>query len=429
MYLKRRSLLLGGVSAGTAILVGAQSPHLGKLLRPRQSLASTGRSTDVQDFGALGDGTTDDTSSIQGAIDSVAKSGGGTVRFPSGTYLVSRAGKSAVAISLRTGVVLEGAGKTSVLKLREGSGGHLINAARVKSCAIRSLVLDGNRDHQPSTGHALRSGGVDGLNLENMIIRNAYHYGIGLQGGENRHVLIRDVVIHDCGGDGIDIKNKTSHDGIVRIENVSVRRWGLRRDRPTQAAIDCRGVVQLNNIRVSDPGAEDAVGVRMRHGEITDVHGRGAHGSQLADFEVRMGTGSAQIGVAVSARDIAVRDGTIYAGRRGLIVQDSGFRGSSLQVVACSEIGILIDAHRADLHGDAAIIAKSRVSGCGGNGIEIEADHVELIECQSVDNAGFGLLIKETAARTQVLGGSYSENERDAIIDRGLDSHVRTAAS
>lgn len=43
----------------------------------------------VKDFGAKGDGKTDDKSAIQAAIDAVNKAGGGIVRFPEGTYLVT----------------------------------------------------------------------------------------------------------------------------------------------------------------------------------------------------------------------------------------------------------------------------------------------------------------------------------------------------
>jgi polygalacturonase len=49
---------------------------------------------DVTTFGAIGDGTTDDTVAIQNAIDSLVTSPtstGGTVYFPVGDYLISAA--------------------------------------------------------------------------------------------------------------------------------------------------------------------------------------------------------------------------------------------------------------------------------------------------------------------------------------------------
>jgi polygalacturonase len=43
----------------------------------------------VKDFGAVGDGVTDDTATIQAAIDAVGASGGGLLLFPAGTYVVT----------------------------------------------------------------------------------------------------------------------------------------------------------------------------------------------------------------------------------------------------------------------------------------------------------------------------------------------------
>jgi hypothetical protein len=50
-------------------------------------LPSKGRTVNVKDFGAKGDGMTDDTQAIQLAINSL--SGGGIVRVPAGTYLLN----------------------------------------------------------------------------------------------------------------------------------------------------------------------------------------------------------------------------------------------------------------------------------------------------------------------------------------------------
>src|ERR1051325_3987365 len=70
----------------------------------------TGRVADVYDvraFGARGDGKTLDTASINKAIDAAAAAGGGTVRFPAGTYLsFSIHLKSNIALYLDQGATI-----------------------------------------------------------------------------------------------------------------------------------------------------------------------------------------------------------------------------------------------------------------------------------------------------------------------------------
>lgn len=63
-------------------------------------------------YGALGDGTTDDTAAIQEALDAAETAGGGTVFFPAGTY------KTTAALTVAAGVSLLGLGPAaSILKL------------------------------------------------------------------------------------------------------------------------------------------------------------------------------------------------------------------------------------------------------------------------------------------------------------------------
>src|SRR5215217_6593342 len=55
----------------------------------------------VRDFGATGNGSTNDSAAIQRAIDAAANAGGGIVQFPSGSY------KSANTIHLKSNITIQ----------------------------------------------------------------------------------------------------------------------------------------------------------------------------------------------------------------------------------------------------------------------------------------------------------------------------------
>src|SRR5215472_2456536 len=64
----------------------------------------------VTSYGAKGDGSTNDTAAIQGAIDACAVGQGGIVWFPAGRYVTT------LSLFVRAGsIVLEGVGYASVI--------------------------------------------------------------------------------------------------------------------------------------------------------------------------------------------------------------------------------------------------------------------------------------------------------------------------
>jgi hypothetical protein len=426
MVLTRRLFLIGTAASGGAVAFAAIQPRRDSAPQPSSTRQS--RTVSVSHFGARGDGLSDDRPAIQAAIDSISRAGGGTILFPAGTFLVSRTMPTAVAVTLRSGVILEGQGDSTIIKLKDGSGGHTINLTRERNCGLRNLVIDGNRTRQPSTGHAVRSGGVAGLTLQNLTIRNAFHYGIGLEGGSNRDVTIDRVAIHDVGGDGIDIKNRNNDDSTIVISNVSVRRWGLRTDKQTQAGIDCRSSIRLSNIDIAEPVAEDAVGVRMRQGEAGSINGLGGHNSSLESFKVRMGSGRSQIGINAVARSVTIANGSVAGGGRGLFVQGPAFKASEVRVSGCSETGIIIDANARGLDGDDAILSGCTIDGCRENGIEVEADDVQILNCSSRGNGAYGLVIRQSASATRVTGGNFSSNRAGPISNLGQGSRIAALA-
>jgi len=103
-------------------------------------------SVSVKDFGAVGDGVTDDAAAIQAALD--ASSGGGTVYVPAGTYLCT------AQLIHKSGVEIVGQGRAVIKK---GFNGDLWSIA-VSNAAIKNLQLDGQHGTYTGKGVVCSSG-------------------------------------------------------------------------------------------------------------------------------------------------------------------------------------------------------------------------------------------------------------------------------
>jgi hypothetical protein len=144
----------------------------------------------VWDFGASGDGFTDDTVAIQTALNAVPAIGGGMVFFPHGAYEVS------VPLIVRTdGTVLAGAGSGA----REGATQDGI-AARIEVDAlfVGSEVIHFRRDLGDRT---LFGGGIQNLNISCGSI--GVIDGVKFRG---EHGVFSNVSIHRASANGIRIE-------------------------------------------------------------------------------------------------------------------------------------------------------------------------------------------------------------------------------
>ena len=102
---------------------------------------------DVKDWGATGDGTSDDSAPIRHALSCVPP-GGGEVYFPRGTYLVSKDGLNAWCLNLPDKVMLRGSGRgATILKLapRQDGWARILSATSLSGITIRDLTIDGNK--------------------------------------------------------------------------------------------------------------------------------------------------------------------------------------------------------------------------------------------------------------------------------------------
>lgn len=107
--------------------------------------ASTFGVMNVKEFGAVGDGVTDDTAAIQDALAATDPDGGGVVYFPPGIYIISQ------TLKIPNKTTVYGAGRQNTSVIRANLAGLLMLESKSNDTAsdthyivIRDLMVDGN---------------------------------------------------------------------------------------------------------------------------------------------------------------------------------------------------------------------------------------------------------------------------------------------
>ena len=166
----------------------------------------------VKDFGAIGDGTTDDSVAIQAAINAVASAGGGAVYFPAGTY------KGYGVIDSVNNVTLYGDGKgiSTIYREYQTADGQAIisiktTTASVSNITIKNLTLKSslNSTLYDAFGVECNRVAATSPNLAYNIsvidceVNNTMSAGIVLRNVINARVT--GCYVHNTGRDGIQL--------------------------------------------------------------------------------------------------------------------------------------------------------------------------------------------------------------------------------
>lgn len=129
----------------------------------------------VKDYGAIGDGSTDDTAAIQAAINAMSTAGGGEIHFPKGTYKITS------SLALKSNVKLIGEGKKSVLKVGAASAYALLNGTTetLENVWIEGLNFDGSLNYPANSQvykqtYALRNTAINiaGVAISGLTVKN-----------------------------------------------------------------------------------------------------------------------------------------------------------------------------------------------------------------------------------------------------------------
>ena len=196
------SALVAALPFGSALAAGSG------IIPPTRTRGTTVRS--VKDYGAKGDGVTDDTAAFNRAIASLPSSGG-TVTVPAGTYLIDPWRNGAWGVNLRSYMLLS-MDSNAILKSKT-TNQKRTRMINVPSGATQVEVAGGQLQGDRAT-HIYASGSTDEWNM-------------GIQIGGATHVTIRDLWVGNFTGDGVCTGGGTTDLVIANIVSTNNRRQGL----------------------------------------------------------------------------------------------------------------------------------------------------------------------------------------------------------
>lgn len=148
----------------------------------------------VRDYGAAGNGVTDDRAAFQNAIDDVIAAGGGVVYVPRGNYLLGKDGANpwSLRIAAGAGVQIVGQGSASILRQSGNAAGGAFDLIRITGGTAQTRISDvqcnGSGVINPSTScHLIHLDGTGGGVTETQLWR-VYLTGMVAGAGDGIHV-------------------------------------------------------------------------------------------------------------------------------------------------------------------------------------------------------------------------------------------------
>lgn len=380
-------------------------------------------SISIHDYGALGDGVTDDRSAIQTALAAAAP--GSFVYAPNGLYLVGK-GAGSWCLTIPSGVTMRGESRDGVVLLQAPGipGGVRILDVESPGVTISDLTLDGNKGAQTVDEH--RAGvfalNAPGLVIRNVVARNFTGDGLYLYNGEDGAVVDRVLVTGNdrngitLGGTmtGVSITNSTfvashaqqidseapaGHQDNVTITGCTIDGGGVS----TDYALTVSGssttmrsknwLVQGNTINGGvlvvwaegarivgnhgvNPTALSSVRV-YRTSEDTTISGNDLTATSATVGVISVsGTGGGPprhtriIGNTLRSRATTPSVGVSVQGAASVEIADNTIIGAG---VAGGSLGIYLRATLTDplIAWDSAVVARNRISGWGATALSV----------------------------------------------------------
>jgi parallel beta-helix repeat protein len=357
------------------------------------------------DYGATGDGTTDDSTAILQAIDAANTAGGGVVYFPPGTYLCG-------SDLNRTGILdiyFLGAGQASILKAANSSGAVPIRLTDSDRIHISSLYFLG-LDAQTTQGIRLED-------CEDCIVENCTFIdgatGIRLVGSEGdgcKKVRISGNLVKSLTGSGIGIGVVGFNRQVSIVNNIvdGAGEEGISSDRgsATTKPIYCT----ITGNTVSNTGRS---GIGIYRADKCVVSGN------TVDQADAGGTSYAGISIATDSAVITCE----YISVTGNHVKDTGLNGIRVaDALYCSVVGNTIN----DVNDGPAI----SIGGQDGS-YRCTVGHNTILGMENASNSSVaaGIDVAGASSRNVIIGNTMDVSGGGNTVNYGVSSRSTTDRS
>lgn len=354
----------------------------------------------VKEFGAKGDGLTNDHAAIQEAFDSINSIIGGIIFFPDGNYLVNSTilieGKSNIIVTAQLGAQLTVNGESVFVLRFEGPLG--MSGARPKNVIVENLTIYdpdpiGNTGNEES--HGVRFSGYDNIEVRNCVINQVGDEGIEFTRcrwarAYNNYGI--DCPFVDPGQPAFIQVSASRH---ARVENnfsngtVKGPAFGFRT--PSGSGNQSEDVIFRGNISLN----ADTYGISIIASQ-DDVKGIKCYDNWIINprnVAIRyFNFGGYVIEEADIHRNRVIgggEDANIAPARRGAIEINSLTAGAKIRDNRIFDWGLSGELHHVGIHvlADDCELSNNRISGTPGSGIYLNANGV-VSETDKASNTG-----------------------------------------